>query len=40
VEIPRPSGSTIFIKLRDDPGTADAVLLPVIPELPPGSGQQ
>lgn len=40
VEIPRPSGSTIFIQLRDDPDTADPVLLPVLPELPSASGQQ
>lgn len=38
VTIPRPSGSTIFIKLRDDPDTADPVLLPVLPETT-GSGQ-
>ena len=40
VEIPRPSGSTIFIKLRDDPDTADPVLLPVMPLLPSANGQQ
>lgn len=38
VTIPRPSGSTIFVKLRDDPDTADPVLLPVLPETT-GSGQ-
>lgn len=30
--VPRPSGTLLYVKLRDDPGTADMVTLPVLPE--------
>lgn len=30
--VPRPNGTLLYIKLRDDPSTADAVVLPVLPE--------
>jgi hypothetical protein len=32
LNIPRPSGTLLYIKLRDDPATADTVVLPVLPE--------
>lgn len=30
--VPRPNGTTLFLKLRDDPSTVDLVSLPVLPE--------
>lgn len=30
--VPRPSGTLLYIKLRDDPATVNAVSLPVLPE--------
>jgi hypothetical protein len=30
--VPRPNGTLLYVKLRDDPSTADAVVLPVLPE--------
>lgn len=30
--VPRPNGTLLYIKLRDDPSTANTVVLPVIPE--------
>lgn len=30
--VPRPNGTLLYIKLRDDPSTADAVVLPVLPD--------
>ncbi len=32
MQVPRPNGTTLYLKLRDDPSTADLVALPVIPE--------
>ncbi|MGC1783453.1 MAG: hypothetical protein WA708_13095 [Acidobacteriaceae bacterium] len=32
MEVPRPNGTTLYLKLRDDPSTVDAVALPVLPE--------
>ena len=30
--VPRPNGTTLYLKLRDDPSTVDLVSLPVLPE--------
>jgi hypothetical protein len=30
--VPRPNGTLLYIKLRDDPSVADEVVLPVLPE--------
>ena len=30
--VPRPNGTLLYVKLRDDPSIADAVVLPVLPE--------
>ncbi len=30
--VPRPNGTLLYIKLRDDPSTVDAVVLPVLPD--------
>ncbi|MGH9737620.1 MAG: hypothetical protein ACRD4X_03425 [Candidatus Acidiferrales bacterium] len=32
--VPRPDGTLLYIKLRDDPRTVDTVALPVLPEAP------
>lgn len=32
--VPRPDGTLLYIKLRDDPATVDSVALPVLPEAP------
>jgi len=32
VPVPRPSGTLLFLKLRDNPGSVDTVSLPVLPE--------
>lgn len=30
--VPRPNGTLLYIKLRDDPGTVDTLVLPVLPD--------
>ncbi|HEX5410221.1 MAG TPA: hypothetical protein VFZ27_00005, partial [Terriglobia bacterium] len=30
--VPRPNGTLLYIKLRDDPSTVNTVVLPVLPE--------
>jgi hypothetical protein len=30
--VPRPNGTLLYIKLRDDPSIADTIVLPVLPE--------
>jgi hypothetical protein len=32
MQVPRPNGTTLYLKLRDDPSTVDLVSLPVSPE--------
>ena len=32
LKVPRPNGTTLYLKLRDDPTTVDLVSLPVVPE--------
>lgn len=32
MQVPRPNGTTLYLKLRDDPTTVDLVALPVVPE--------
>jgi hypothetical protein len=32
LSVPRPNGTLLYIKLRDDPDTVDSVALPVLPE--------
>ena len=32
LNVPRPNGTLLFVKLRDDPGTAIMAVLPVLPE--------
>ncbi|MHB1744463.1 MAG: hypothetical protein ACYCRE_06785, partial [Acidobacteriaceae bacterium] len=32
LKVPRPNGTTLYLKLRDDPSTVDLVSLPVVPE--------
>ncbi len=32
--VPRPNGTLLYLKLRDDPATVDSVALPVMPEAP------
>ena len=32
LSVPRPNGTLLFVKLRDDPGTAIMAVLPVLPE--------
>ena len=32
--VPRPVGTLLYIKLRDDPVTVDTVALPVLPDAP------
>ncbi|MGH9718274.1 MAG: hypothetical protein ACRD4R_16315 [Candidatus Acidiferrales bacterium] len=34
VTVPRPDGTLLYIKLRDDPATVDTVALPVLPDAP------
>ncbi len=35
MQVPRPNGTTLYLKLRDDPATVDLVSLPVFPEADP-----
>ena len=35
MQVPRPIGTTLYLKLRDDPATVDLVALPVMPEVEP-----
>ncbi len=35
MQVPRPNGTTLYLKLRDDPATVDAVNLPVMPIADP-----
>ena len=30
--VPRPNGTLLYLKLRDDPATVDMAVLPVLPE--------
>ncbi len=30
--VPRPNGTLLYLKLRDDPAAVNAVALPVLPE--------
>jgi hypothetical protein len=32
MQVPRPNGTTLYLKLRDDPATVDMVALPVLPQ--------
>jgi hypothetical protein len=32
LKVPRPSGTLLYLKLRDDPQTGNAAYLPVVPE--------
>jgi hypothetical protein len=32
LSVPRPNGTLLYIKLRDDPATVSSVVLPVLPE--------
>jgi len=32
LNVPRPNGTLLYVKLRDDPSTVDTVTLPVLPE--------
>jgi hypothetical protein len=32
INVPRPNGTLLYIKLRDDPSTVDTIILPVLPE--------
>jgi hypothetical protein len=32
MEVPRPNGTLLYLRLRDDPATVDTVALPVVPE--------
>ena len=32
MSVPRPNGTLLYIKLRDDPGTVNMIVLPVFPE--------
>jgi hypothetical protein len=32
LSVPRPNGTLLYIKLRDDPSTVDSLILPVLPE--------
>jgi len=32
LNVPRPNGTLLYIKLRDDPATVSTVVLPVLPE--------
>jgi hypothetical protein len=32
LSVPRPNGTLLYIKLRDDPGMVSTVVLPVLPE--------
>lgn len=34
LDVPRPNGTLLYIKLRDDPATVDTLILPVLPEEP------
>lgn len=35
MKVPRPNGTTLYLKLRDDPSTVDLMALPVYPESDP-----
>jgi hypothetical protein len=32
LSVPRPNGTLLYVKLRDDPSTVDTVVLPVLPD--------
>jgi hypothetical protein len=32
LSVPRPNGTLLYIKLRDDPATVDVFALPILPE--------
>jgi hypothetical protein len=32
LSVPRPNGTLLYIKLRDEPGTANMAVLPVLPD--------
>jgi hypothetical protein len=32
LSVPRPNGTLLYIKLRDDPATVNTLVLPVFPE--------
>jgi hypothetical protein len=32
LSVPRPNGTLLYIKLRDDPASVDLVALPVLPD--------
>jgi hypothetical protein len=32
MSVPRPNGTLLYIKLRDDPATVNMLVLPVLPE--------
>jgi hypothetical protein len=32
LSVPRPNGTLLYIKLRDDPSTVNTLILPVLPE--------
>jgi hypothetical protein len=33
--VPRPNGTTLYLKLRDDPASINRASLPVLPEAAP-----
>jgi hypothetical protein len=32
LSVPRPNGTLLYLKLRDDPSTVNMMVLPVLPE--------
>jgi hypothetical protein len=34
LSVPRPTGTLLYLKLRDDPSVVDTAVLPVLPEQP------
>ena len=34
ITVPRPNGTLLYIKLRDDPGAVNRAVLPVLPDQP------
>ena len=34
INVPRPNGTLLYIKLRDDPATVNTLILPVLPDEP------
>ena len=32
LSVPRPNGTLLYVKLRDDPSTVDTLILPVLPD--------